>query len=69
MISLLLKYLKPWLIPLLMIAYILGNAYVMTYKKFYFYPYNALPIILFIIYTAVFHLQQLPPLPDLLPAS
>lgn len=59
MISLLLKYLKPWLIPLLMIAYILGNAYVMTYKKFYFYPYNALPIILFIIYTAVFHLQQL----------
>lgn len=59
MIDLLLKYLKPWIIPLLMIAYILGNAYVMIYKKFYFYPYNALPLILFVIYTAVFHLQQL----------
>ena len=42
-----------------MLAYILGNAYIMTFKKGYFYPYNILPVALFIIYTAVFHLQNL----------
>jgi O-antigen ligase len=42
-----------------MLAYILGNAYIMVYKKGYFYPYNFLPFALFIVYTAVFHLQNL----------
>lgn len=42
-----------------MLAYIVGNAYIMAFKKFYFYPYNVLPLILFVIYTAIFHLQQL----------
>ncbi len=42
-----------------MLAYIAGNAYIMAFKKFYFYPFNFLPLILFILYTAVYHLQQL----------
>jgi putative inorganic carbon (hco3(-)) transporter len=42
-----------------MLAYILGDAYVMAFKKFYFYPYNLLPVLLFILYTAVYHLQKL----------
>lgn len=42
-----------------MLAYILGNAYVMVFKKGYFYPYNLLPVAFFIIYTAIFHLQNL----------
>ena len=53
------RYLKAYLIPLLMLAYILGDAYIMVYKKGYFYPYNFLPVAFFIIYTAVFHLQNL----------
>lgn len=40
-------------------AYIFGNAYVMVYKKDMFYPYNMLPVILIIVYTAIFHLQKL----------
>ncbi|MDO8999053.1 MAG: O-antigen ligase family protein [Bacteroidota bacterium] len=40
-------------------AYILGNAYILAYKKDMFYPYNLLPIILIIVYTAIFHLQKL----------
>jgi putative inorganic carbon (hco3(-)) transporter len=42
-----------------MLAYILGNAYIMVYKRGYFYPYNLLPVALFIVYAAIFHLQQL----------
>lgn len=42
-----------------MLAYILGNAYIMVYKRGYFYPYNLLPFALFIVYTAIFHLQNL----------
>lgn len=53
------KYLKAYLFPFVMLAYILGNAYIMVYKKGYFYPYNILPIALFIVYTAIFHLQNL----------
>lgn len=40
-------------------AYILGNAYILVYKKDLFYPYNAIPIVLIIVYTAIFHLQKL----------
>ncbi|MBA2611263.1 MAG: O-antigen ligase family protein [Bacteroidetes bacterium] len=40
-------------------AYILGNAYVMVYKKDLFYPYNLIPVILIIVYVAIFHLQKL----------
>jgi O-antigen ligase len=46
-------------VPLLILAYIFGDMYCLLYKRFYFYPYNALPIILFIVYTAIFHLQNL----------
>ncbi|PBQ34094.1 hypothetical protein CNR22_20700 [Sphingobacteriaceae bacterium] len=42
-----------------MLAYILGDAYIMVYKRGYFYPYNLLPVACFIIYTAIFHLQNL----------
>jgi len=42
-----------------MLAYILGNAYMMVFKKGYFYPYNLLPVAFFIVYTAIFHLQNL----------
>ena len=42
-----------------MLGYILGNVYCLVYKRPYFYPYNALPLLLFIIYTAIFHLQNL----------
>lgn len=54
-----LKYIKPYIFPLLILAYVFGDVYVLTYKRFYFYPYNLLPVILFIIYTAIYHLQQL----------
>jgi putative inorganic carbon (hco3(-)) transporter len=42
-----------------MLAFILGNVYILAYKRFYFYPYNALPLILAVIYFAIFHLQKL----------
>ncbi len=42
-----------------MMAYMLGNAYIMSFDRGYFFPYNVLPLALFIIYTATFHLQYL----------
>jgi putative inorganic carbon (hco3(-)) transporter len=57
--SQLIKYLKPYLFPAIMLAYILGNMYILISKRFYFYPYNLLPLILFVVYTAIFHLQKL----------
>ena len=42
-----------------MLAYILGNAYVLSYKRDMFYPYNAIPVILMVVYAAIFHLQKL----------
>jgi O-antigen ligase len=53
------KHLKQYLVPLIILAYILGNAYIMVYKKGYYYPYALLPIAFFIIYVGLFHLQQL----------
>ncbi|MCC6370139.1 MAG: O-antigen ligase family protein [Bacteroidia bacterium] len=50
---------KPYLIPALLLAYIVGDAYIIAFKKFYIYPYNLLPVILFIVYQAIFHLQNL----------
>ncbi len=50
---------KPFIIPALILAFILGDAYVIAYKKLYIYPYNALPLILFVLYQAIFHLQNL----------
>jgi len=41
------------------LLFVVGNVYVMVYKRDYFYPYNLLPIAFFILYAAVFHLQQL----------
>jgi putative inorganic carbon (hco3(-)) transporter len=53
------KLLKPYFFAAFMLAYILGDAYVFAYKKFYIYPYNFIPLALFIVYTAIFHLQNL----------
>jgi len=44
---------------LLGLLFAVGNVYIMVYKKDYFYPYNLLPVAFFILYAAVFHLQQL----------
>jgi putative inorganic carbon (hco3(-)) transporter len=41
------------------LIFALGNVYIMVYKKDYFYPYNILPLAFFILYAAVFHLQNL----------
>jgi putative inorganic carbon (HCO3(-)) transporter len=57
--ALLQRYIKLYLFPALMLAYIVGNMYVLVFKRFYFYPYNALPLILVVIYTAIFHLEKL----------
>ena len=53
------KYLKTYLFQILILAYIFGNAYVLAYKKDLFYIYNAIPVVLIIVYTALFHLQKL----------
>lgn len=53
------KYLKTYLFQILILAYIFGNAYVLAYKKDLFYVYNAIPVVLIIVYTALFHLQKL----------
>lgn len=53
------RYLKQYMIPVLILAYIAGNAYIMAFMRPYFYFYNLLPVAFFIIYAAVFHLQQL----------
>jgi O-antigen ligase len=53
------KYLKTYLFQLIILAYIFGNAYVLVYKKDLFYIYNAIPVVLIIVYTAIFHLQKL----------
>ncbi len=50
---------KPFIFPALMLAFILGDAYIIAFKKLYIYPYNALPLILFVVYQAIFHLQNL----------
>lgn len=50
---------KAFIIPALILAFILGDAYIIAYKKLYIYPYNALPLILFVLYQAIFHLQNL----------
>lgn len=53
------KTLKTYLLPVLILAFILGNAYIMLYKKNFFYAYNAIPFLLIIGYIAVYHLQKL----------
>jgi len=55
----LIKQIKQYLAPFIILAYILGDAYVLVYEKYYFYPYNLLPVVFFITYSAIFHLQQL----------
>ncbi len=49
----------PYIVPALLMAYIVGDGYIFANKKFYIYPYNVIPIALFIIYLAIFHLQYL----------
>jgi len=54
-----LKYVRAYFFELLIISYVLGNAYILVTYKDYFYPYNLIPLALVIGYIAVFHLQQL----------
>jgi putative inorganic carbon (HCO3(-)) transporter len=42
-----------------MLCFIGGNMYMYLFKRFYFYPYNSIPLILGVIYFAIFHLQKL----------
>jgi putative inorganic carbon (hco3(-)) transporter len=39
--------------------FILGNVYILGYKRDYFYEYNAIPFLLIIGYFAIYHLQTL----------
>ncbi len=53
------KYLKLYYLEILVLTYILGNAYVLVYRKDDFYPYNLIPVALMIGYVAIFQLQRL----------
>ena len=53
------KYLKLYYLEILILTYILGNVYVLVYRKDDFYAYNLIPVALIIGYIAVFHLQKL----------
>ncbi|MDI1354750.1 MAG: O-antigen ligase family protein [bacterium] len=57
--GILFKYFKLYFFPLFMLLYIVGNMYTLAYNRFYFYPYNILPLLLFVFYAAIFHLQSL----------
>jgi len=59
MLDSIIRYLKPQVFSLFILAFILGEGYVMVYEKYYFYPYNLLPLVFFIIYFAIFNLQKL----------
>ena len=53
------KYLKLYYTELLILTYILGNVYVLVYRRDDFYSYNLIPLALIISYVAIFHLQKL----------
>jgi len=55
----LLKYLQRYFLWILIFSFVAGEVYILTYKRPWFYPYNLLPIVSFVIYVAIFHLQQL----------
>lgn len=55
----LLKYFKSYLAELLILLFILGNCYILVYKKDYFYPYNVIPAICLIVYFAIFNIEKL----------
>jgi len=55
----LVRYLRLYLFELLILAYILGNGYIMVYKKDYFYPYNLIPVVALILYVAFTNLEKL----------
>lgn len=39
--------------------FILGNVYILAYKRDYFYEYNSIPFVLIVGYYAIYHLQSL----------
>lgn len=53
------KFLKLYLFEFLILAYILGNAYVLVYKKDLFYAYNLIPLLVIVVYVALVNLQKL----------
>ncbi len=57
--QLLLKYAKQYWLPALVLLYLIGFGYILGYKRSWFYPYCCVPVALFIVYTALFHLQNL----------
>lgn len=59
MVQFLLRHRSFIIFPVLILAYVLGEIYMLTYEKGYFYPYNMLPLACFILYFAMFHLQKL----------
>lgn len=53
------KLFRLYIFELLILAYILGNAYMLVYKKDYFYPYNVIPLFIIIVYVGLVNLQKL----------
>lgn len=53
------KYINKYFLWILIFSFVAGEVYMLTYKRPWFYPYNLLPIVAFVVYVAVFHLQQL----------
>ncbi|MGZ3920273.1 MAG: O-antigen ligase family protein [Bacteroidia bacterium] len=53
------RFFKLYLFELLILTYILGNAYVLIYRKDLFYAYNLIPLLVIIIYIALVNLQKL----------
>ncbi|MGE0567857.1 MAG: O-antigen ligase family protein [Bacteroidia bacterium] len=46
-------------IYLVLALFVIGNLYVLGYKRDYFYEYNAIPFVLIIGYYAIYHLEKL----------
>ncbi len=42
----------------LLFAYIFCNAYVLVYKRDYFYPFNAIPLVILVFYWAIYHIER-----------
>ena len=57
--QILLKYLRQYFLWLLILSFVAGEVYILAYKRPWFYPYNLLPLVIAVLYVAVFHLQQL----------
>ena len=57
--QILFKYLRQYFLWILIFAFVAGEAYILAYKRPWFYPYNLLPLVFAVVYVSIFHLQQL----------